>query len=237
MARGSKPDSPKPVVGVTGNARWFSPSWWCIWLTLSCQGAQAQRISVRHSVDLERLDALVVSGGDDIHPSLYQEESSHNVDYDFERDRLEQIHIRYALAQGLPLLGICRGHQLINVTCGGSLYADIALTRKNTSNRRVLFALKHATLKPTGVLARWFGRSEIRINSLHHQAIKRVADGFEAIAWDQDGFIQGIENTQGKPIFGVQWHPEYLFYKTSHRRIFRQLVLLAAQRRFAASRN
>ena len=224
MAHRTDANSRRIVVGVTGNAKWWSPSWFCIRLAVWLAGGQARRISVRHHWPIDQIDALIVSGGDDIHPSLYGEEEAPKAHYDPDRDALEQAHIAWALKHGLPMLGICRGTQLINVSLGGSLHIDIRARRKLTSNRGTVLPRKTAALRASSCLAAVTCASRLRINSLHHQAIDELGQGVRIVARDLDGFVQGIEPDGACQWLGVQWHPEYLLYRPKHRRLFKWLV-------------
>lgn len=224
MAPGSRYHLSKPVIGVTGNHRRWSPSWNCIRLSVYLAGGRAVRISIKHTVDLDQLDALIISGGDDIHPSIYGADAIPKVRYDRERDQMEKHHIEYALDKHLPLLGICRGYQLINAVCGGNLYIDIRGMRKHTSNRPTLFPAKTVYITEGSQLEKTLMARTLKVNSLHYQAINQLANGFVTSATDEDNFAQGIESQDGKAVLGVQWHPEYLFYLRAHRQLFRWLV-------------
>ena len=221
----------QPVVGVTGNAKWWSPSWICIRLAVWLAGCKAVRLSVRHHYPIDSVNAIVSSGGDDIHPSLYGQEAVPKGQYDPQRDALEQRHIAYAFEKKIPMLGICRGTQLINVSLGGSLHIDIRARRKNTSNRGTVLPRKTAALRANSRVAQITKASRLRINSLHYQAVKELGDGVRIVARDLDGFVQGIEPVDEARWIGVQWHPEYLFYRATHLRLFKWLVQQARQHR------
>ncbi len=214
----------RPRVGVTGNGRRWSPSWWCTRIALLLAGAQPERLSVRHAWSGEPLDALVIGGGDDISPEHYGADINERVRLDPERDQLEIDWIKKALARGIPLLGICRGAQLINVVFGGSLHEDIRHLRKHTYNRPGLLPTKQVRLDPSSHLAALCRKNHLRVNSLHHQAIKVPGEGLQVVGQDLDDLVQAIESSEGKPIIGVQWHPEYLFYLPAQYAIFRWLI-------------
>lgn len=228
MVRDTRQTPRRPLIGVTGNNRSWSPSWFCIQLAVRLAGGEPRRISVTRTTDPEALDGVIVSGGDDIHPSLYGEEPAPSAFYDRERDELEQRYISAALADNKPLLGICRGYQLINVVLGGSLHVDIREMRNLTLNRRGLLATKRVNVEPASRLHRVMATEQFRVNSLHFQAIDDVAEELQAVAWDRDGIIQAVESSS-RPLMGVQWHPEYLFYLGRQRRLFRWLVDAACQ--------
>ena len=215
----------RAVIGVTGNSRRFAPSWWCVSLALCLTGAKPVRISVRHNKPLlDELDGLIVSGGDDINPEHYGGEHSPGARIDHERDALEMDWIRSALDKRIPLLGICRGAQLINVVLGGSLHQDLRQLRVHTYNRPGLLPTKQVFLQPESLVERIMGRSKLRVNSLHHQAIDRPGEGLAIVGRDLDDIAQSVEHTQGRDIIGVQWHPEYLFYLPSQLKLFRWIT-------------
>jgi len=193
-------------------------------LAVRLAGGIPSRIHIKQRIKLKHLQAVIVSGGDDIHPTLYESEPAHKTAYDRQRDALELEHIRYAQKQCLPLLGICRGHQLINVACGGSLFQDIDLLRQHTSPGRSLLPGKQVHISSATRIIRVLRKSEIKVNSLHNQAIDRVGLGLQSVAFDHDNFIQAIESSNAQPLLGVQWHPEYLFFLPTQFRIFRWLV-------------
>lgn len=218
--------SQRPVIGVTGNNKRWSPSWYCIRLSVFLSGGVARRISASRRVPIDSLDGIVISGGDDIHPTLFGEEALPETFYDHERDELEQEYIRDAMERDLPMLGICRGHQLINALLGGSLHLNIREMRKKTLNRRGLLATKSVVVTRGSRLHRIVGSDRIRVNSLHYQAVKELAPDLDCIARDRDNFCQAA-TLADKQILGVQWHPEYLFYLSRHRELFRWLVQAA----------
>lgn len=214
----------RPRVGVTGNARRWAPSWWCAWLALRLAAAIPERISVRHPPSGHTLDALIISGGNDISPEHYGGDIDARVKSDPERDQLEMEWIEHALEKKIPLLGICRGAQLINVVLGGTLHQDIRPIRKLTYNRPGLLPTKQVRVEPESTLARVCGKTRLRVNSLHHQAIDRPGEELRVVGRDLDEITQAVECTEGRTIIGVQWHPEYLFYLPSQFALFRWLL-------------
>lgn len=213
----------RPRVVVTGNARRWSPSWWCTWLALRLLGARPLRVSVRHQVSPDAIDAVIIGGGDDISPSHYEQQPEPDGEYDPDRDDLEISWIRWALEHDRPLLGICRGSQLINVVLGGALNQNIRELRKLTYNRPGLLPTKQVRLADDSCIAAVCRKQRLRVNSLHSQIVSRTGTDMRAVGWDLDGFIQASEHTQ-RDVIGVQWHPEYLFYVPSQLRLFRWLL-------------
>lgn len=214
----------RPRVGVTGNDRRWSPSWWCTRIALILAGGTPVRLSVRHTWSGASPDALIIGGGDDISPEHYGGEINEKVRLDPERDELEIDWINRALSRGIPLLGICRGAQLINSVLGGTLHDDIRHLRQRTYNRPGLLPTKQVRLDGASHLAAVCRTNRLRVNSLHHQAVNEPGDGLRVVGRDLDGLVQAIESTEGKPIIGVQWHPEYLLYLPSQFAVFRWLL-------------
>lgn len=214
----------RPRVGVTGSARRWAPAWWCTRTALHLAGASPMRISTRHGNADETLDALIIGGGNDISPEHYDGDLTSPVVYDPDRDLLEIRWIRHALHHKIPLLGICRGAQLINVVLGGNLHQDIRALRHLTYNRPGLLPTKQVKIEPAARLARICGKQNIRVNSLHHQAIREPGRGLQTVGRDLDGIIQAVETNIGQKIIGVQWHPEYLFYVPAQFALFKWLV-------------
>ncbi len=233
MASDAGQDSHRPCVGVTGSDVRFSWSWYAIKTAVFLAGGRAIRITTSRRYPQEQLDAVIVSGGDDIHPGLYESEELPDKEYDHDRDELEQSYIRYALDEGVPLMGICRGYQLINVLHGGNLHLDIRKMRRNTSNFGTILARKTVVLEPGSFIADLTGRERLRVNSLHYQAVDRVGEELNVAGRDLDQFVQVLEHHEGAPILGVQWHPEYLFYLPVQLRLFRWLVEQASAWRSA----
>lgn len=219
----------RPRIGVTGNARRWAPAWWCTRLALALVGARAVRISVRHQPAETGFAGLVIGGGNDISPEHYGGDVQAPVRADSARDALEMRWIRHAVAAGIPLLGICRGAQLINVVLGGNLHQDVRPLRRRTRNRPGLLPTKTVHLVPGSTLAAICGAERLRVNSLHHQAIDRCGNGLRVSGRDLDELVQGVESAVGQPVLGVQWHPEYLWYLPRQRRLFRWLSARAVR--------
>ncbi len=219
----------RPLIGVTGPGRRGSLAWtFTAWAVLTCGG---RPLRMRPDIDSipSNLDGVVIGGGDDINPVLYDEPDDQPDLYDAERDEFETEVIEYALTgRPIPLLGICRGSQLLNVTLGGTLHADIRHMRQRTSNRDTVLPLKQLHVEDDSRLAGIIGTGPGRINSLHHQAIKKSGRDLRIAARDSDGFVQAVEYTGERFLFGVQWHPEYLPYLPRQRALFRALVRAAA---------
>lgn len=161
---------------------------------------------------LRRIDGLILSGGGDINPLYWNEESIPQLgDVDPLRDQYDLTLARLAADRQLPILGICRGLQVLNIAFGGTLYQDIYAQRKKTTVKHSQsLPREHGShyvfTEPDSMIRKLFGLRTL-VNSFHHQAIKDVADGFVVTARSADGIIEAIESLH-YPRYGVQWHPE-----------------------------
>ena len=182
-----------------------------------------------------RLDGLLLTGGGDIDPERFGETRQPTVDAVSEaRDRLEIALTDRALHERRPLLAICRGVQVLNVALGGSLYQDIASETGSTIAHSQTAPRQEPThdVKVMGEgtrLGATLGALEVTVNSLHHQAIKRLGRGLRDVAWAPDGIIEGVEMPDAASlVLGVQWHPEELVgHDPTARALFRALVAAA----------
>jgi putative glutamine amidotransferase len=183
----------------------------------------------------ERLDGLLLAGGEDVHPKHYGEAVHEKCgESDEARDAVELTLAGWALAEGLPILAICRGIQVLNVAAGGKLYQDIA--------SQVPDSLKHdcwpdyarnylahqVTVNGDSRLAAILGQRQVGVNSTHHQAVKDVPPSFRVVARATDGLIEAIEGHDHPFALGVQWHPEELVEDAPPmRRLFEEFVSAA----------
>lgn len=229
MARGT----PAPLIAVTGPSRGGLAPRWLVALALRLAGARPLMLKPDRPRPDVRVDGVVITGGHDVDPVLYAAAPEVQPRYDRERDRLESDVIDRALALGLPLLGICRGAQLLNVRLGGSLYQELRSRRVHTSNRWTIFPLKTLCVAAGSRLAALLGTRKTRINSLHNQGIDRLGAGLQVVGRDLDDIVQAIEEPSHPFLLGVQWHPEFLLYKPSQLRLFRALADAARARRAA----
>jgi putative glutamine amidotransferase len=185
----------------------------------------------------QRLDGLLLTGGGDLDPARFGEARHPSVDdVAPARDDLEIALTRRAVAESLPLLAICRGIQVLNVALGGTLVQDIpsevpgALVHSQTAPRH---EPTHA-VKVMGEgtrLGRVLGAGELDVNSMHHQAIRRLGEGLREVAWAPDGVIEGVELPGERFVLGVQWHPEELVgHDPAARNLFAAVVEAARGR-------
>ena len=175
----------------------------------------------------EHLDGLIIGGGDDIQAHLYGGEVQLDVRLDPARDELELSLLNRFIPQNTPVLGICRGAQLINVHLGGTLDPDIYTTHEGLKRRRTVLPRKTVDIVGGSQLYQLLGVTWCRVNSLHHQAVNQAGKGIKIVARDRDGLVQGIESEAHDFLIGVQWHPEWLIFNRPQQRLIRALVKAA----------
>lgn len=216
--------TPRPRIGVTVSARGSTLTWLCHRFALWRAGARAVRLTVGGRTRFDGLDGLVIGGGDDIGADLYGGEVLPTVRTDPARDRLELDLLAKALQAGLPVLGICRGAQLLNVHLGGSLHGDIHETYDGVPRLRTVLPRKNVTVAEGSRLAALIGGGPRRVNSLHHQSVDRLGKGLRIVARDGHGIVQAVEDPEAPFLIGVQWHPEFLVFQRDQRGLYRGLV-------------
>jgi putative glutamine amidotransferase len=186
---------------------------------------------------LDRLDAVLFPGGLDVDPSNYGQAPSPALGrVNADLDALERPLARVAVERGLPLLGVCRGHQMVNVALGGTLYQDIAADGLSSFDHWAPLEkgrdyLAHTILiRPGTHLREIVGTDQLSVNSFHHQAIREVAPGLRVNATSPDGVIEGLESADGL-VLTVQCHPESLATTAWARALFGAFVAAASLRR------
>jgi len=170
--------------------------------------------TIRRQIAL--VDGVLATGGYDPDPLLWGEQPNRRIESIFpEVDQHQLAAIRIADELGIPMFGICRGLQIINVALGGTLYQDLSLIPNSYIQhfqKSPKYAYGHqVTLVKDSALARIFGGEMVMTNSFHHLAIKDVAPGLTINAFALDGVIEGVERTSGAHVMAVQWHPEMMY--------------------------
>ncbi len=192
-----------------------------------------QRSAIRLLV--KSIDGLLVTGGPDLHPRHFDQKPHKKLSRTTEaRDRFELEAIRIALRVNIPILGICRGHQVLNVAFGGTLHQDLSCIPSKK--------IAHADPQQTGKvfhrvkiekgsrLHDIIGRAVIEVNSSHHQTIDKLGSGLRVNAFAPDGVIEGIEYPGHNLVVSVQWHPESIYGRMSGKKLFNAFVTETARR-------
>lgn len=224
----------KVIIGISGNEQEFPTKSGRTYVTVASELADGVRqaggipmVIPMGAPDLAKdyinmIDKLILSGGQHVDPSLYgQERLIDSNDYLLERDEFELALIEEALRQGKPIFAVCRGMQLLNVALGGSLEQEVTHHWQDgiagTSHR--------LQVKPKSRIGQLFAQGS-PINSFHQQRIKELAPGLVATGLDpRDGTIEAYESRGNQALFGIQWHPEFLYNDCKqHRDLFQYLV-------------
>jgi putative glutamine amidotransferase len=251
--------SPRPIIGVPtqtlqslgGVSAEIPPSWVMSQRyiqTLTAAGALPWLIPLVSDDEAlrgiyESLDAIFLPGGADIDPASYGTVPHATCDKtDRDRDRVEIALAKWAIADGKPVLGVCRGMQLINVACGGELFQDLATQLPGAikhdyfpfggQNHQRDYLAHEVRITPGSRLERLFGPGPIKVNSMHHQGVRSLGAGLVATAHAPDGLVEALEGEGASYLFAVQWHPEALTEKdASTRRLFAEFVEAAGEYR------
>jgi putative glutamine amidotransferase len=246
----------RPIVGVPtqtlqslgGVSAEIPPSWVMSQryvLTLTNSGAIPWLIPLVDDDTLrgayDALDAVFLPGGADIDPVSYGSAPHALCDKtDRERDRVELALARWAMDDGKPVLGVCRGMQLINLAAGGSLFQDIAEQLPGSIKHDYFpfsgqnftrdYLAHEVTVSEGTRLAGVFGAGALRVNSMHHQGVRDIGSGLVISATAPDGLVEGLESGNGQYVVGVQWHPEALTdSQAAARRLFDEFIQIAAE--------
>lgn len=176
------------------------------------------------------VDGIIITGGADVAPLSYGEQPHPKVTRTFRKNDIYEIEmIQAAIRQNKPILAICRGIQILNVSLGGTLYQDIPSQTKNEichyQDSAARGEMTHSiSIAESSHLYHMIGKTEMLVNSYHHQSVKTLADSLKAVATAPDGIIEAVESEDGM-IIGVQWHPESLCaISEEHARIFASFI-------------
>jgi putative glutamine amidotransferase len=219
---------PRPLIGITAYDYYRSPMGWRYDV---CYGRNAVAIEQAGGLPVlipsnltveslreiyERLDGVLLPGGGDISPDRYNEEAQTKLyDVSENRDKTEISLMQWSVEDDVPIFGICRGIQVMNVAMQGSLVQDIPSSIETDLRHSIKVPdeprskiLHDVHIVSDSRLASIIGQTQIRVNSIHHQSIKALAPALQATARADDGIIEGVEIPDKTFVLGVQWHPE-----------------------------
>ena len=216
----------RPLIGVTRAADKLNETY-----VRALRDAGADVIELAPGADagamLDQVDGLLFTGGYDVDPAEFGADPHPTTVPAPDRDALELPLVRAAVERGTPVLGICRGIQVINVALGGDLLQHLPEHDHYSTGESRQLTPHRVRVAPGSQTAEVLGESEVPVNSLHHQAVGTVAPGLRASGWSDDGVVEAVESPDGQ-VLAVQWHPEELIDGHAHsRRIFKWLVAKA----------
>lgn len=158
---------------------------------------------------VSKIDGLLLSGGEDIHPRYYGEEPQYPMTLSPDlRTEFETSLLKESMEKSIPVLGICHGMQLINVALGGTLYQDLPSQKKDAMEHRLKDKRHIVDVDGDSLLYTILGIGELNVTSTHHQAVKKLGKGLGVCAAAEDGIIEAFEGPDYPFLIGVQWHPE-----------------------------
>ncbi len=215
----------KTLIGVSGPDRGGFTAWNFTRFMLFLAEARAVRITPSHPFDADKLDGLVIGGGSDIDPRLYgARRHPKTVHIDHKRDKMEWALIEKLYRRKVPMLGICRGMQMLNVFFGGTLNQHILDMDLPYTHQKSALPHKIVFIKPHTLLYSILKVRQCEVNSIHHQAVEKVGKGLQVSATDKNKIVQAIEHTDYPFLLGVQWHPEYMPQSSLQRKLFQAFV-------------
>lgn len=221
----------KPLIGYTTPNKALCWLQWGIRAAILLAGGRPVRIYPDWPKHDLKIDGLILSGGKDVFPERFQIGPKENYPYDHPRDAMEFDWLARAEAKGLPVFGICRGAQLMNVARGGALHMEVSKVYEKAQYPSGLLAnifyRKKTNVESDTLLASLIGAGAVKVNSMHTQSVDTLGEGLIQTAAEDNGVIQGIEDPGRKFYLGVQFHPEVLIYRPRFLNMFRALVRAA----------
>ncbi len=227
------PTRNRPMIGITKPEQGDTLAYWAMKFAIWVAGGDSVRVTARAPRDPRSIDGLIFGGGSDVYPKRYQGHPKEGYRSDLARGDMEASWALAARRHDLPVLGVCRGAQMLNVLAGGTLHMDLSefkiARHKNAIVRfferypiRIRYKSKLAELTKCP--------QHMRVNAIHMQAIDRLGAGMTVSAREPNGVIQGIEDPSQPFWVGVQFHPEFLIYRAPFWRLFKALVEAAGAR-------
>jgi putative glutamine amidotransferase len=223
----------RPRIGITKPDKEDNLAYAAIWFSVWLAGGKPIKLSPSSPYQQTQIDGLLLGGGKDVFPGLYDAPAKDAYQYDAARDDMEVYWAERARDEGIPVLGICRGAQLMNVVCGGTLHADISEFYKDqfipSKIWHYAFYRKFVLIKGNSLLHKITGCRELKVNAIHKQAVDHLGDNLSIDASENNGIVQCISHKEHPFFIGVQFHPEFLIYRRVFRNIFKALVEAARQ--------
>lgn len=234
----------KPVIGISANLMTISEGFFSVKQKVSLNNSYIHAVEKAGGVpvvipvnvceenireQVNRVDGILLSGGIDVSPIIYNEEPHRKLgEISQELDTFNMLMIKIALELNKPILGICRGIQMLNVALGGTLYQDIEYIDgsyiKHCQQAAPYEGTHAIKIIPGNDLSNILGEKAY-VNSYHHQSIKKLGDGLRAIAYSKDSVIEAVEKKGDLFVMGVQWHPEVMVdYSEEMLDIFKLLI-------------
>lgn len=227
--------SARPIIGITKPDNEDLLAFAALWLGIWLAGGRPRVLTPSTpKYQAAELDGLLLGGGKDVFPGLYNEPAKTAYSYDSARDEMEVFWADRAKTEHIPVLGVCRGAQLMNIICGGNLYASVKEAYEDANYpegfwHHMLYR-KTIEIKRDSLLHHITQHTQLKVNSIHKQAIARLGDGLDINATESNGVIQAISMPDHPFFLGIQFHPEFLLHRPVFRQLFKALVHAARER-------
>ena len=211
----------KANVIITGSAKGSRSAWIVSRALLRLYGVHAEFVHPYHWDRNIQMDGLLITGGIDVDPLTFSTKKHPSIEKtDPLRDAMELFYLKQAQKKKIPIVGICRGMQMINLLMGGTLYPHILEMDLAFEHPRSLLPTNTLTINPKSHLHKILKTDTLKVNALHHQTVDNLGKELRVSAKDTNDLVQAIESTEENFILGLQWHPEFMPYHWSTHRIF-----------------
>jgi len=218
---------------VTGSAKGSKSAWIATQALLGLYGVNAKFFHPEQWNKNQKMDGLLITGGIDIDPQTFHTPNHHSIHKtDQLRDAMELYLLQRAYSENIPIMGICRGMQLINLFMGGTIHPHIPDIHLEFTHPNSLFPSNKLTIIPKTRLHKTLRTNTLKVNALHHQTLNKLGKGLTIAAKDKNALIQAVESSNEHFVLGVQWHPEFMPYHWSTHRIFKTFALEAKKHLF-----
>lgn len=218
----------KPVIGFTTTCKQFVLLHFLVRVSIWLAGGKAVRLSSKNPKYDRELDGLIICGGTDVFQKGPDFLPKEGYSYDRPRDALELNWLAWTEKNQIPVLGICRGAQIMNAYRGGTLHMDVSKAYEGAKYPTSFFARvcyrKTMQVHEDTLLATLIGHGPARVNSMHQQSVDKMGDGLIQSACEDNGVVQAIEDPSKDFYLGVQFHPEALIYQSKYLGIFKKLI-------------
>jgi len=221
----------RPKIGITTPNTLFHPAYYFIQFSVWLCGGRPVPLRTLDSIERSDIRGLVLGGGTDVFPQLFEGTPKDKYKYDHERDETEIAWLKKAEKENIPVFAICRGAQMMNVMNKGTLHLDVSLAYENAhypkNLLRKVFYRKRIDIEAGSLFNELTQSDALRVNSMHTQSIDKIGQNLGVTAREKNGVVQAIERPNHSFYLGVQFHPEFMIWRPTMQALFKGLVKAA----------